>query len=83
MLQNFPVGLSLPGFTVERLDLAPATSPRDLILLVTESGAQLKTVLLYRQDIFEPKTMETLLARLVALLTAVTEDPERRLSTLD
>jgi len=83
VLQNFPVRpLSLPGLTVERLDLAPATSPRDLILLVAESGAQLKAVLLYRQDLFEPETIETLLTRYVALLAAVAEDPERRLSAL-
>jgi amino acid adenylation domain-containing protein len=83
VLQNFPLTpLSLPGLAMQRLDLAPATAPRDLILLVTESGAELKAVLLYRKDIFEPATIETLLARFVALLTAVTEDPERRLSTL-
>jgi hypothetical protein len=84
VLQNFPQNpLPLPGLAVERLGLAPSTSPRDLILLVAESGEELRAVLLYRQDIFEPKTIEALLERFVALLAAVTEDPERRLSTLD
>ena len=84
VLQNFPLRpLALTGLAVERLDLGPTTAPRDLILLVAESGEELKAVILYREDLFEPATIETLLARFVALLKAVTQDPERRLSTIE
>ncbi|HTQ81367.1 MAG TPA: condensation domain-containing protein, partial [Thermoanaerobaculia bacterium] len=83
VLQNFPVRpLSLPGLEVERLDLAPTGSPRDLILLVAEAGEQLKAVLLYREDIFEPATPESLLTRYESLLATVIQNPDCRLSAL-
>jgi amino acid adenylation domain-containing protein len=83
VLQNFPWRpLAFPDLAVEPLDLASRSAPRDLILLAEEDGAEIRLVLLYREDIFTARTIETLLARFAGLLSAVIEDPDRRLSGL-
>ena len=75
VLQNFPVEpFALPGLSVRLLELTAEAAPRDLYLLADEDGEDLRLRLLYRQDVFADPTMAALLARLVALLAAVTAD---------
>ncbi|HVR07263.1 MAG TPA: amino acid adenylation domain-containing protein [Thermoanaerobaculia bacterium] len=83
VLQSVPSRpLSLPGLTVAEFPLSSGATPRDLILLAGEQAETVELLLLYRLDILLPATVDTLLARFAALLTAAVRDPDRRLSRL-
>ncbi|WP_204014595.1 non-ribosomal peptide synthetase, partial [Virgisporangium aurantiacum] len=69
--------LELSGFPV------PCTpSEFDLHLTVSEDEHELTGVLKYGTDLFDPATMTRFADHLVHLLTAATQDPQRRLSDL-
>ncbi|WP_159058711.1 amino acid adenylation domain-containing protein [Streptomyces caeruleatus] len=82
-------GLELPGLTADRLPPGPRPAKFDLSLSLTERftpdrhPAGLDGTLDYAADLFDEETAATMAARFERLLTAATEDPERRLSTLD
>ena len=67
---------------MRRVELSTGASPRDLILMVSELGAELDVTFLYRADIFAPATIDRLLGSFEALLRAVVDDPARRLASL-
>jgi non-ribosomal peptide synthetase component F len=83
VLQNFPVApVSFPGLTVRQLDLDSGAVPRDLILIASEVGEEVEASVLYRQDIFEEKTIVNLLMRFEELVRTLVHAPEERLSSL-
>jgi non-ribosomal peptide synthetase component F len=82
VLQNVPLrSLSFPDLAVRRVDLSTGAAPRDLILMISEVGAELDALFLYREDIFEAATIDALLACFETLLQAIVDDPERRLAS--
>ncbi|GAA1979887.1 non-ribosomal peptide synthase/polyketide synthase [Kitasatospora viridis] len=84
VLQNTPAaGLDLPGLTVADLEPELQHSAFDLTLefAETDTGA-LHGLLTYSTDLFEAATAERMAAQLAALLTALAEDPDRRLGEL-
>jgi amino acid adenylation domain-containing protein len=82
VLQNVPLRpLSFPDLAVQRVELSTGASPRDLILMISEVGAELDVMFLYREDIFAAATIEGLLGCFEALLQAIVDDPARRLAS--
>ncbi|OBG90889.1 non-ribosomal peptide synthetase, partial [Mycobacterium sp. E3251] len=94
--ENFPgevaapaSGLALGDLQVTPMPVHTNTARMDLTFSLaerwTESGerAGIAVTAEYRTDIFEGKTVEGLIERLQRLLTAVTAEPERRLSSVD
>ncbi|MFI8568651.1 amino acid adenylation domain-containing protein [Rhodococcus sp. NPDC078407] len=75
--QNFSEGtFELPGLTVSRFGSAAFSAKFDLQVTVTESSGGLDGELLYATDLFDAGTVVSFGERLVALLDAVTENPE-------
>ncbi|WP_230592596.1 amino acid adenylation domain-containing protein [Rhodococcoides fascians] len=75
--QNFSEGtFELPGLTVSRFGAAAFSAKFDLQITVTESAGGLGGELLYATDLFDEGTVVAFGERLVALLDAVTENPE-------
>ncbi|WIN00886.1 amino acid adenylation domain-containing protein [Actinoplanes oblitus] len=70
-----------PTAVAEPLDLG--VSRFDLTLNVREQDAGLACVLEYATDVFDTATAEAIADRLVRVLTAVAERPERRIATID
>ncbi|OLT23333.1 hypothetical protein BJF78_32430 [Pseudonocardia sp. CNS-139] len=70
----------LPGLAVSPVRLPVPAATTDLDLAWVEDR---QVVLTYAADLFDAATAETLVARLVRLLAAVTADPDRPLSALD
>jgi amino acid adenylation domain-containing protein len=83
VLQSFRVRLpDFPGLTAQPIDLTAGLAPRDLILVVTDREPELDLLFLYRANLFRPATVAALLAAFEAILAALVEEPERRLSAL-
>ncbi|WP_156751983.1 condensation domain-containing protein, partial [Mycobacterium sp. E2497] len=94
--ENFPGEVTAPagGLALGDLQVTPMpvhtdTARMDLTFSLaerfTESGARAGIVVTaeYRTDVFDAHTVERLIERLQRLLTAVTAEPERRLSSID
>ncbi|WP_156669529.1 non-ribosomal peptide synthetase, partial [Mycobacterium sp. E3339] len=94
--ENFPGeatapagGLALGDLQVTPIPLHTNTARMDLTFSLaerwTETGqrAGIAVTAEYRTDIFDAKTVEGLIERLQRLLTAVTAEPQRRLSSVD
>ncbi|ETZ57085.1 D-alanine--poly(phosphoribitol) ligase, subunit 1, partial [Mycobacterium avium MAV_120709_2344] len=94
--ENFPgevtapaAGLALGDLQVTPMPLHTNTARMDLTFSLaerfTESGqrAGIAVTAEYRTDVFDGRTVEGLIERLQRLLTAVTADPQRRLSAVD
>ncbi|MER7722425.1 amino acid adenylation domain-containing protein [Streptomyces sp. NPDC096323] len=81
--------LELPGLTVAGVPVDPGVSKFDLSFTFTETyddhGAAdgMRATVDYATELFDAATVRDLAGRLVLLLTAVTADPDRRLSTYD
>ncbi|MEV5593674.1 non-ribosomal peptide synthase/polyketide synthase [Streptomyces sp. NPDC052496] len=86
VLQNTPeAGLALPGVEVTPEPAASGTSRFDLFFSVTERGAGggVRGTVEYSTDLFEQRTVRTLVERLTRLLEAVTADPARPIGEAD
>ncbi|MFB7613702.1 non-ribosomal peptide synthase/polyketide synthase, partial [Kitasatospora sp. NPDC056181] len=78
-----------PGLRVAELELSATTSKFDLVLSLAErqtedgSPAGIDTSVQFASDLYDRGTVETMVARLVRLLTAAVADPGRRIGRLD
>ena len=82
-LQSAPMGeLALPGLTLSPVQTSNATAKFDLTLMFEEDGAELKGLLEYNADLFEPDTIQRLAKHLQVLLEAIACQPDQRLSEL-
>ncbi|TMD01247.1 MAG: non-ribosomal peptide synthetase, partial [Chloroflexi bacterium] len=81
-LESRPPALRLRGVAVTAVPLDTGTAKFDLALTMTEGPDGLAGRLEYRCDLFDEATAERIVTHLQALLTCVTADPERRLSTI-
>ena len=77
-----PVELQLPGLQLTSLETDNATAKFDLTLMFEEDGAELKGLLEYNADLFEPDTIQRLAKHLQVLLEAIACQPDQRLSEL-
>ncbi|WP_164019479.1 non-ribosomal peptide synthase/polyketide synthase, partial [Pyxidicoccus trucidator] len=83
VLQPNPLpGLSLPGLTLDSVELESRTSRFDLQLALSESAQGLAGSLEYATDLFEPATMVRLVGHLRQLLEGVLSEPEQRIAEL-
>ncbi|OKI02484.1 hypothetical protein A6A06_15750 [Streptomyces sp. CB02923] len=84
-----PAGYGLPGVGTEQIHLATGTSKMDLTVTVRErrddgrAPAGLEGEAEFRTDLFDPATVESLLARLRRLLEAAVEAPHRPIGSLE
>ncbi|TRV75787.1 amino acid adenylation domain-containing protein, partial [Streptomyces sp. 130] len=90
VLQNTPrADFAPPGLRAEDVPAASATAKLDLIFTMAERHAEdgspdgLDGSVEYATDLYDPATVETMLARWERLLRIVVADPRRRLSRLD
>ncbi|NPD22307.1 condensation domain-containing protein, partial [Corallococcus exiguus] len=83
VLQPDPLpALSLPGLTLDPVELESRTAPFDLKLSLAESAQGLAGSLEYATDLFEPATVVRLLGHLRQLLEGVLARPEQRIAEL-
>ncbi|MEU2792834.1 non-ribosomal peptide synthase/polyketide synthase [Streptomyces sp. NPDC007100] len=86
VLQNTPeAGLAMPGVEVTPEPAASGTSRFDLFFSVTERGPSggVRGTLEYSTDLFDRRTVRTLVERWTRLLEAVTADPARPIGEAD
>ncbi|HEV7668968.1 MAG TPA: amino acid adenylation domain-containing protein, partial [Thermoanaerobaculia bacterium] len=74
--------LDLPGLVVRNLGVERYTAKFDLSFFATESGEGLATAVEYNTGLFDPTTIDRLLAHYQILLEGLVADPEQRLSAL-
>ncbi|MER7466551.1 amino acid adenylation domain-containing protein, partial [Streptomyces sp. NPDC097981] len=78
-----------PGLRVGEVELATTTSKLDLVFSLSERHAEdgspqgIDVCVQYASDLYDPATVETMIARWVRLLTAAAADPLRSLSRID
>jgi len=83
VLQNMPLPpLSLTGLHCEPVELKTFRSNFELTLWCYETGREIKLVLEYATDLFEPATIEAMLQHLRNLLTEVCARPQAGISSL-
>ncbi len=83
VMQNLPIpALSLPGLTIEPLDLDTGTAKFDLTLQVEETEDGLAGSVEYSTDLFDGATIDRLIGHLRMLLESAVVDPDRRVSRL-
>ncbi|WP_438040318.1 amino acid adenylation domain-containing protein [Sorangium sp. So ce128] len=83
VLQNVPASeISLPGVRFSPVDLDREVSRFDLGVFVEEGDEGLTCTWKYRADLFEPPTIEAMAAHFMAVLRAIVDDPERRVTAL-
>ncbi|MCP4660712.1 MAG: amino acid adenylation domain-containing protein, partial [bacterium] len=81
--QNAPqVTVEMPALAISSLPADVGTTKFDLTLSLQESERGIRGSLAYRTDLFDPTTMARLGAQFSRLLTAIADDPERRLGEL-
>ncbi len=83
VLQNMPDtgAWSLPGLSVEPVEIEAPEAKFDFTLYVTEAGdGSFEGTVVYSTDLFEPATMERLAGHFTQLLDSVTADPAAPLS---
>lgn len=84
VLQNNPLpALDLPGLELNVIETSNGTAKFDLLMNLVEHQGCLVGSLEYATDIFETATIERLLELFEVLLSAVTKQPEIRLSALE
>ncbi|WP_460444187.1 condensation domain-containing protein, partial [Amycolatopsis cihanbeyliensis] len=71
------------GFPARAVPVDRGTSRFDLTLHVRETGGDWPATLDYSTDLFEPETVARIAEHLLAVLTAILDRPDARLSTLD
>ncbi|WP_437589099.1 amino acid adenylation domain-containing protein [Sorangium sp. So ce1000] len=83
VLQNVPASeISLPGVRFSAMDLDREVSRFDLGVFVEETDEGLACAWKYRADLFEPPTIEAMAAHFMAVLRAIVDDPDRRVTAL-
>lgn len=83
-LQNAPMPpLELPGLTLSYLEFDSGTSRHDLSLSLWEIPEGLQGVFDYKTDLFEATTAARMARGFQTILTAVTDQPDIRLSELE
>jgi hypothetical protein len=83
VMQNVPeTKLELPGLSLSVLDVERGTSQFDLILVVADSGGQLRCMLDYSTDLFTADTIMRLMINFETLLSNIIAKPDARLSEL-
>ncbi|WP_344641596.1 amino acid adenylation domain-containing protein, partial [Kitasatospora cystarginea] len=90
VLQNNPrADFTPPGLRVGAMPLATSTSKLDLVFSMSERHTEdgtpegIDAFVEYASDLYDPATVETMIARWVRLLRAAVADPQRRLSRFD
>ena len=89
ILQNTPSqeleleGLRLSSYGEVDTTIEVRTSRFDLTLAIEDEGNELVGVVEYSRDLFEPKTIERLMAHYVNVLRGIAEDSGRPISQLD
>ncbi|HEX6292480.1 MAG TPA: amino acid adenylation domain-containing protein [Herpetosiphonaceae bacterium] len=82
-LQNAPIPeLSVPGLTLQPLEVSSGTARLDLALSMTETVGGLAGTLEYNTDLFEAATIARLAGHIQTLLESVVADPDRRVTDL-
>ncbi|WP_437997980.1 amino acid adenylation domain-containing protein [Sorangium sp. So ce185] len=83
VLQNTPrTNIDLPGVRFSAVDLDWKMSRFDLGVFAEETEEGLRAQWTYRADLFEPSTIEGMATELVALLRAIVESSEDRITAL-
>ncbi|WP_158841261.1 non-ribosomal peptide synthetase [Saccharothrix deserti] len=78
-----PMVVEMAGLEVESLVPDPKVAKFDLTLAADQQGDTLALGVEYNSDLFDSSTVAEFTDRLIALLTAAAEHPERRISELD
>ena len=82
-LQNIPLeGASLPGLSMQVLEMDRVSAKYDLTLLMEETDGGLTGSLEYNSDLFNAATIARLVGHFQALLTGIVADPGARLAEL-
>src|SRR5689334_4591622 len=82
-LENTPdFNLQLPGLTISGVDAESETAKFDLRLSLSEIGPELMGTLRYSTDLFEPPTIQRMLAHFKTLLESIANNPDARISDL-
>ncbi|HQJ52868.1 MAG TPA: AMP-binding protein, partial [Anaerolineae bacterium] len=74
--------IELPDLVVEAVDFDPPVAMFDLTLVVTEDERTLHAGLEYNSDLWEPETIQRMIAHLKILLKGIVDDPERPILAL-
>ncbi|WP_437913628.1 amino acid adenylation domain-containing protein [Sorangium sp. So ce302] len=83
VLQNVPASeISLPGVRFSAVELEREVSRFDLGVFVEETDEGLTCAWKYRADLFEPPTIAAMAAHFMAVLRAIVDDPDRRVTAL-
>ncbi|KYF66721.1 non-ribosomal peptide synthetase [Sorangium cellulosum] len=83
VLQNVPASeISLPGVRFSAVELDREVSRFDLGVFVDEGDEGLTCAWKYRADLFEPPTIAAMAAHFMAVLRAIVDDPDRRVTAL-
>ncbi|MFJ9852283.1 non-ribosomal peptide synthase/polyketide synthase [Streptomyces sp. NPDC101150] len=90
VLQNAPrADFAPPGLRVGEVALTTTTSKFDLVFSLSERHAGdgspdgIDALVQFASDLYDPATVETMVARWVRLLRAAVADPQRRLGQVD
>ncbi|MDQ2586615.1 non-ribosomal peptide synthetase [Saccharothrix yanglingensis] len=78
-----PLVLEMTGLRVSPLMPDPKVSKFDLTVAADQQGDELALVVEYNTDLFDADTVARFTDRLVALLTAAAEHPDKRIGELD
>ncbi len=82
-LENAPTEkLELPGLTLTPLNRTEASAKLDLSLDMYETSAGFVGAFEYNRDLFAPETISRMVGHFQTLLTAIVENPEKRISEL-
>jgi acyl carrier protein len=83
VMQNVPrAALDLPGIRVTPLNTHHDVSKYDLSLFVAERNEEIVCSLLYKRELFEPQTIETMGHRFQTLLESIADAPDTEVGTL-
>jgi amino acid adenylation domain-containing protein len=80
---NAVADLRLPGLTITEEPVPSDTAKFDLTVYVGEEGDGLRGAAEYNTDVFDPSSVDTMLARLERLLRAVVADPDVAIGAID
>ncbi|HKQ08246.1 MAG TPA: condensation domain-containing protein [Blastocatellia bacterium] len=69
----------LPGLTLAAFEMDTNTSPIDLHLAITDFGEEVQGLFTYDRNLFDEQTIAEMIESFIALLAAVSADPERRI----
>ncbi|MFD2169274.1 non-ribosomal peptide synthetase [Tumebacillus lipolyticus] len=83
VLQNTPgSGADLPGLSMRTMQVDTGTSKFDLSLYLTETEDRIAGTVEYSTDLFQPETIERLIAHFEHLLRSIGENPGEKIAAL-